>query len=938
MPGVQNADKPLNQQGIQVDPERGSKEEEHSILPRRFERLTLLKLIARGGMGEVFLATSGAIEGAEKACVVKIIRREHADDRSFLARFLDEARIQSQLQHPGIAQVLEAATDSGGKPYVVVEYVEGRNLGELRARSAQLGVHLAWPDAVAVSISLSEALTHVHERTDASGRPLEIVHRDLSPQNVMVGYAGDVKLIDFGTARGENRRCHTVAGIVFAKPGYVAPEVANNTPGAAPADIYALGIMLWELVAGRRFLTGEAAEHMAAVAAGERHPASLQQLCDAPPELDALIGRLTATDPEQRCTAREATSELAQLLKRAPSLANGERSVRSRVAHLMQRMYPAEPARSRSEFARLVGAARDVVPELSLRSSPPAMPPPSPVPGDTDPTLLAGTRYRLGREIGRGAVGIVYEAHHLDLGRTVALKVLNAECAPGSDVGQRFRSEARAIAQLDHENLVRLHDFGTAADGRPFYAMELLQGEALDRYLLREKGMDWREAMRVGIQACRALDAAHRAGVIHRDIKPGNLFLTRNGAVKLLDFGVAKRAAEVEKSDSQSSPGVMIVGTPEYMAPEQAAGGAADERSDIYALGVVLYELVTGRLPHVAPSTVALLDAKVRKVPESPRNRAPQRGLPQMVDQTIQQALESDPNKRFQSAADMREALQAALREPELVRRRRRRIAFAALGVLTLALGGAIAAGASRPEVRERASAMAKPLIERIRGNKPGAGSEAVAAVTPAGEAAEAAVPEPAAPTSAGDPDEQTADPGPAAETSDEMPAAEAAQAGESEAEEETDEQAGPETAAKAEEKDQEAASGTPSSASKPADDLEEKLAEAAEVMKNGRKVKGFNEIRRLGRKNMKDPRALKAWSEAAVMMRGWGEAHRVAQRWVKVDQSIDARLHLARMQRAVGKRDAAIKTLSMILEQHPNSEEARGMLKMYQGTQVARR
>src|SRR5688500_18840899 len=493
MPGGQDADKSLNQKGMQADSEPSARDAERATLPRRFERLTLLKLIARGGMGEVFLATSGAIEGAERACVVKIIRREHADDRSFLARFLDEARIQCQLQHPGVAQILEAATDASGKPYVVVEHVEGRNLGELRGRAAQLGVHVAWPDAVAVGIALAVALAHVHERTDARGRPLEIVHRDLSPQNVMVGYGGDVKLIDFGTARGENRRCHTVAGIVFAKPGYVAPEVANNTPGAAPADVYALGIMLWELVAGRRFLTGEAAEHMAAVAAGERHPASLQQLCDAPPELDALIGRLTATDPEQRCTAREATSELAHLLKRAPSLANGERSVRSRVAHLMQRLYPAEPARSRAEFARLLGAARDLLPELSMKSSPPAMPPPSPIPGDTDPTLLAGTRYRLGREIGRGAVGIVYEGHHLDLGRTVALKVLNAECAPGSDLGQRFRSEARAIAQLDHENLVRLHDFGTAADGRPFYAMELLQGEALDRYLVREKGMDWRE-------------------------------------------------------------------------------------------------------------------------------------------------------------------------------------------------------------------------------------------------------------------------------------------------------------------------------------------------------------------------------------------------------------------------------------------------------------
>ena len=235
-------------------------------LPRRFERYTLLKRIARGGMGEVYLATAGGIEGAERPCVVKAIRREHEEDRSFLARFLDEARIQAQLQHPGVAQVLEATNDASGKPYVVVEFIEGRNLGDVRSRAGQLGVRMGFPESIAVSIIMADALAHVHERTDADGKPLDIVHRDLSPQNVMVSYAGDVKLIDFGTARGLNRRCQTIAGIVLAKPGYVAPEVANNTPGGVPADLYALGIMLWEMLAGRRFLSGDAPTHMAAVA------------------------------------------------------------------------------------------------------------------------------------------------------------------------------------------------------------------------------------------------------------------------------------------------------------------------------------------------------------------------------------------------------------------------------------------------------------------------------------------------------------------------------------------------------------------------------------------------------------------------------------------------------------------------------------------------
>ncbi|HEY4104475.1 MAG TPA: protein kinase, partial [Polyangiaceae bacterium] len=463
------------------------------VLPRRFERYTLLKRIARGGMGEVFLATAGGIEGAERPCVVKTIRREHEEDRSFLARFLDEARIQAQLQHPGVAQVLEATNDLSGKPYVVVEFIEGRNLGDVRTRAGQLGVRMGWPESIAVSIIMADALAHVHERTDAEGKPLDIVHRDLSPQNVMVSYAGDVKLIDFGTARGLNRRCQTIAGIVFAKPGYVAPEVANNTPGGVPADLYALGVMLWEMLAGRRFLSGDAGTHMAAVAAGKRNPSPLASLIGAPAEIDAVVQKLTAVKLEDRySSARQAMNDLVKLLQRAPSMADGDRSVRGRIAQLMQKLYPAEPARTRAEFAKLVAEARATnVPAAMIPPSPPAPP------VEVDPTLLPGTRYRLVRELGKGAMGVVHEAIHLDLMRTVALKVLDAE-RMGVEAEKRFKVEARAIAQLSHENLVKLYEFGVAQDGRPFYAMELLSGESLDQKIEREKGMDYREAVRIG--------------------------------------------------------------------------------------------------------------------------------------------------------------------------------------------------------------------------------------------------------------------------------------------------------------------------------------------------------------------------------------------------------------------------------------------------------
>ncbi|MGC4093675.1 MAG: serine/threonine-protein kinase [Polyangiaceae bacterium] len=583
-------------------------------LPRAFERFTLLTRVARGGMGEVYLATARSIEGAERPLIVKIIRPDHHDDRSFVARFLDEARIQAQLQHPGVAQIIEAASDQAGKPYVVVEYVEGRNLSDVRARSGQLAVRVSWPEALALGVCLGEALSHIHERTDPEGRPLEIVHRDLSPQNVMIGFGGEVKLIDFGTARGQNRRCQTIAGVVFAKPGYVAPEVANNSPGGIPADLYAFGVILWELLAGRRFLTGEATAHMVAVGAGKRTLPPLAPVVGAPPEIDAILAQLTATKIEDRYqSARQATQDLVKLLQRAPSLADGDRSVRGRISDLMRRLYPAEPARSRAEFARRVAEARSLSPRVTL-------PPPSPEPPESaDPSLLDGTRYRLVREIGRGAMGVVHEAVQVDLGRTVALKLLQAD-AMSEKAESRFRAEARAIAQLSHENLVRVYDFGACRDGRLFYAMELLDGETLASRLSREGQLPLSSVIDLGIQACRALEVAHAASLVHRDIKPANLFLTTNGTLKVLDFGVAKAAQTSEPQ--AASDAVSIVGTPEYMAPEQAQGNT-DARSDLYALGAVLFELASGELPFdgkgpleiFGPKGRGLCAARVRAVP-----------------------------------------------------------------------------------------------------------------------------------------------------------------------------------------------------------------------------------------------------------------------------------------------------------------------------------
>jgi serine/threonine-protein kinase len=912
--------------------------------PKEFGRLLLLKAIARGGMGEVYLAAMGDIEGAERPCVVKIIRREHADDSSFLARFMDEARIQAQMQHPGVAQVLEAAIGPEGKPYVVVEYVAGRDLGELRHRAAQVKLQIVWHDAVAIAASIAEALMHVHERTDPSGRPLDVAHRDLSPQNIMVGYGGEIKLIDFGTARGENRRCQTINGVVFAKPGYVAPEVAANIPGAAPADLYALGIVLWELVAGRRFLQGDNKEHLAAVARGEKNPPALGLWLPVPPELDTIIARLTAPRIADRYeSAREAMKDLLRLLNQAPGLANGERGVRSRVAHLMQRLHPSEPSRSRAEFAKLVAEARKTKgPSVSWPHSPP--------PSGIRPSasqFFSGTRYRVLREIAKGASSVVYEAEHVDLGRKVALKVLHKK--ESSELEALFRNEARVVARLQHDNLVQIHDFGVANDGRPYYAMEYLQGQTLATLLAQRGKLDWTEALELCVPICRALEASHTLGVVHRDIKPANLFLTDSGSVKLLDFGITQVGSGLTKTEELEP--LTLIGTPEYMAPEQVGQVSVDARADIYALGVVLYEALTGSLPHTGANTVSLLDSKTRDKVVAPSRKGKRTKLPKYLDRVVLAALALDPEDRYQNIADLKLDLLWILGSVERTRVRRRRLIIGASALSAAALSSLLVARAPRSASDPAALAtIAAELMPAQPGDRafeaadsddeielPAATPE-LAAALPASEIVANVAPEPAveaAPeASAGEAEEATVEPALAAAVEAAPPAEAVSEPALAKVEKRVDKALTSEKSAKKSARSPK----RPAPDSARAQALKAGLARAEALVDDHHVLRALEVYRQLNDEYPEQPAVLAGLSRVAAQTKWYGEALKAAERWVALDTSPDARLHLARTLRRVGKVEESISTLRQLLAADPSQREARELLRRYGGDRVAMR
>lgn len=672
-----------------------------SDLPRRFGRYVLLRRIAKGGMGEVMLAATLGLEGAERPLIIKTIRTEHRTDKSFKARFLDEARVQAQLEHPGVCQVLEATTDDeSGEPYVVVEYVDGRSLGDVRARSLTTGQRIEWHEAVAIGQLAAEALSHVHDRLDPQGRPLAIVHRDLSPQNVMIGHGGEVKIIDFGTARGENRRCHTVSGVVFAKPGYVAPEVANGNPGDFRVDLYALGVMIWELCAGRRFLQGDATDHMAAVAKNDRNLPAIADVSGAPRALDDVIGRLTAFDRDARYTKTKVVArDLAALLGSAPPLPGGDRGVRTRVASVMARMFEGDSAKNRREFLRMVDEARKIF--HSSRTPQAATPSAARAMKEERDGMVPGTRYRMVREIARGAGSVVHEVEHVDLGRRAAVKILEGTTSETRAMAAcRLRHEARILSTLDIEGVVRVIDLGETSDQRPFAVLELCEGPTLADRMQRGE-MTIRDALDVADRLLEVLGRVHDRGIIHRDIKPANIVLGEGARLTLVDFGIALSRTEADMSDLETpapkGPTITLYGTPEYMAPEQAARAhEVDVRVDIYAVGAILYELLTGRLPFTGASAVAILEAKSQGSPEAPSERAKARAIPPEVDALCTRALARHPSLRFATATEMRAAVREAIDAPARRRTSRRKAGRYALVATMVGALAVVGVGAVR--------------------------------------------------------------------------------------------------------------------------------------------------------------------------------------------------------------------------------------------------
>jgi serine/threonine protein kinase len=675
-------------------------------------------------MGALYLAVTGD-KGFERLLCIKTVL-PHLADKEYVARFRDEAKIVVQLSHGNLIPVFDAG-QVGGDLFLAMEFIKGKDLRAVWNRCAKKAVAFPVDVAVYLTKELCRGLGYAH-----SYGAINLVHRDVSPPNVLLSYSGEVKLTDFGLASSTLKMEKTLPGIIYGKVAYMSPEQARGDKLDGRSDIYAAGIILWELLTGRQlFPPGE--EQPQDLLKRARDPevvAPSKKAPRVPKELDELVLRSLTADREDRYqNAEDFRDALGDWLAQNYPACDMDR-VQGFIQNLFEEDIAAEEEERKTlirttrervktlpptdELRRLLEAAGDAQKESDRRQED-AGPNPGrrapdqgkdsadrrgkqgrrsvdtmlrggaagavkvPKPRQDGSTVVASgradsnavrapsvevdpetagvvdimgqvleNRYRVEELIGEGGMGRVYLAEHVDIGKKFAIKVLHPVYGRMPDLVERFRREARAASKIGHPNIVDVTDSGTTDDGSVYFVMEHLQGVELAGVIDREGAIDIRRALDISTQVCRALSAAHSVGIIHRDLKPENIFLTaREGTsdfVKVLDFGIAKSSeAEEARAKKLTSPG-MAMGTPEYMAPEQAAGKPADARCDVYALGAILYEMLTGQAPYSGDNFMEILTRKATTEPIPPRQLREE--IPESVEELLIRTMARNPDDR----------------------------------------------------------------------------------------------------------------------------------------------------------------------------------------------------------------------------------------------------------------------------------------------------
>jgi len=467
---------------------------------------------------------------------------------------------------------------------------------DLKSRLRRTG-KLPPDESVAVMRQICEGLQAAHAE--------DVIHRDLKPENILIDQQNHVRIMDFGLARSFEAPHVTRTGMLLGTPDYMSPEQARGDHADVRSDVFAAGLIFYELLTG-----------------------------DLPFKANSTVERLL-----QRTREHARPPELVDpaIPKRLSQIVMGclEMDSANRYQTAYEILCDLDGGESKEE----------------TRASPPGL---------LRPGMMLGTRYRIEAEAGEGGMGKVYKATDLDLGRTVALKVVRSELSSDPQSFEQLKREILLASRVTHRHVLRIHDLGEA-DGVRFVSMAWVDGEDLGALIRRNGPLAEDRILSLEKQLCEGLEAAHREGVIHRDLKPRNILLDSAGNACISDFGLAQTMKISE--ETYAGPEAGISGTPRYMSPEQVQGKVVDQRTDIYSLGLVLYEMATGVVPFNDDSALQTMMQRVTETPKSPKLLNP--ALSDKLTNVILRCLERDRARRYQSAAELLTELPSQTLETE---------------------------------------------------------------------------------------------------------------------------------------------------------------------------------------------------------------------------------------------------------------------------------
>jgi serine/threonine-protein kinase len=572
---------------------------------KRLSDCVVLERVGQGAMSVVYKARQDI---TERLVALKMLRVQLCCDPSNVKRFQREARALSRLHHANLLNVYTVGVANTGQPFIVMDFVRGRSLGDV----LQAEKRIPWPRAAKIFGDVCEAMQHAHEQG--------VIHRDLKPDNIMlVDDKDSVKIVDFGIVKitDESQRLSqklTAKGEVWGSPVYMSPEQCQGRELDPRTDIYSMGTVMFECLTGRQLFNAKNFTDLVMKQLTEE-PEAMEKVApgvEVPLWFETAVRKALAKDPAKRF---QSMTELRDALKAPNAHAAAD------AANLLA------PDRTGSQIEDFIGL-----------------------------TLTGG--YRITEFIGQGGMSLVFKAEQTGTDRVVAVKVLKAELALEDSYVKRFEREAKSLARLSHPGLVSIYDIGKTEQGQPYMVIEYLQGTTLHDWIIDYGKMSVQQALPVFIEVCDVMNYAHKQGIIHRDIKPHNIMLVRQGrrenVVKVVDFGIVKLDENIVSVSQKLTASGEICGSPMYMSPEQILDDPLDSRTDIYSFGIVMYEMLSGRPLFGGSKITEVMNKHVNLKPQPLTVVSPDSLIPDRLDLAVRRCLEKSREKRFQTMGDLK--------------------------------------------------------------------------------------------------------------------------------------------------------------------------------------------------------------------------------------------------------------------------------------------